>query len=376
MQASRDRAGGGETRARPLARRVLLALSFLLVFVVPSALSGWYLWMRAAPQYTSNLGVALRSAVARAGTDTGPGLGANQTDILYAFMTSQPLITDMDAALDLGALWSRPRTDPVFALAPDAPLEDLIAYWPRMVTITHDRAGRLIKAQVRAFDPDDATRIAQALYESGATLVETMGNDAHDDLVAALRDERVLLDERLAVARETLDAYRARHQLSDPAKGAAQRALFMAALQAQRADAMIAMALLAQEAPGDDAGVAAAARRLAVIENHIASEEQAQAAELESVDADIRAEHARLIANLEAAQSAVGMAAATHDITLAEARRRSPQLSAFIAPTRAETARFPDRWRLMGQAMLAAFLAWIAVALGVIAVTRGRRHRG
>jgi capsular polysaccharide transport system permease protein len=113
-------------------RHWALILSFLAVVALPVAVSGWYLWARAADQYASYVGFSVRKEEAGSPLDLIGGLAAisgsssADTDILYEYMQSPGLVADIDAELDLRAIWSKAPGDPVFAYAAPGTIEDLV----------------------------------------------------------------------------------------------------------------------------------------------------------------------------------------------------------------------------------------------------------
>jgi len=172
--------GGANAQMRPAVRssfarlrHFLVALSFLLFVVAPSAVSGVYLWTVAVDQYASSVGFAVRREDAGSPTDVLSGLtnfsgsSSTDTDILFEYLQSQKLVSEMDAEIDLRGRWSKPEEDPVFALEKDAPIEALMDYWMRMVRVSYGTGAGLIEIEVRAFEGEDATLIAQTIFGSG-----------------------------------------------------------------------------------------------------------------------------------------------------------------------------------------------------------------
>ena len=110
-----------------------------MLVLIPMALTGWYLWSRAADQYASTVGFSVRteevgSAIEILGGITElSGSSSSDTDILFEFLQSQKLVRDIDAQLDLRAIWSKPDNDPVFAYDTSGTIEDLLDHWLRKV---------------------------------------------------------------------------------------------------------------------------------------------------------------------------------------------------------------------------------------------------
>src|SRR6056297_984118 len=113
-------------------RHFLMMLSFVLVVIVPTGLGGFYLWTVAVDQYASKVGFSVRREDASSATDVLAGLTAfsgsssTDTDILYEFLQSQRLVSEIDEEIDLRSRWSKPEEDIVFALDPESSIEDLM----------------------------------------------------------------------------------------------------------------------------------------------------------------------------------------------------------------------------------------------------------
>ena len=170
-------------------RHWLLMLSFLLLVLAPLGATGWYLYERAADQYASTVAFSVRREDTTSALDLLGGITAlsgsssSDTDILYEFLQSQKLVADMDAVLDLRRLWAKPENDPYFAFDPAGSIEDLVTYWSRMVQIYYDSGSGLIEIRVLAFAPEDATRIADALFAQSSEMINDLSSIAREDSI-------------------------------------------------------------------------------------------------------------------------------------------------------------------------------------------------
>jgi capsular polysaccharide transport system permease protein len=174
--------------------------------------------------------------------------------------------------------------------------------------------------------------------------------------------------ERLKAAREATTAFRNRTQIVDPRADIQGQVGLVNTLQAQLAEALIELDLLRETARDNDPRIAQAERRIDVIGRRITAERRkfgagAAADEDEEDYASLVAEFERLAVDLEFAEQAYRSALSAYDGALAEAQRQSRYLAAHITPTRAESARFPQRWVLLGLVAFFLTLAWSIMAL-------------
>lgn len=360
--------------ARLKGRHFGLLLSFLLLVLAPAGASAVYLYAVAKDQYASRVGFSVRreevsSAIEILGGITNlSGSSTTDTDVLFEYIRSQPMVRRVDERLDLRAIYTLPE-DPVFALAPGATIEDLTDYWGRMVKVFYDSASGLIELRVQAFTPEDAQAVAQAVFEESSALINTLSNIARDDATRYAKEELDRAVERLVEARQALTEFRARTQIVDPQADIQGRMSLLATLEGQLVEALIDLDLLRDTTRETDPRVQQAERRVAVIEGRIATERarfgmaDSGAGEPDDAYATLVAEFERLQVDREFAEQAYLSALGAYDVALAEARRQSRYLAAYIEPTRAESAEYPQREAILALVAVFALIGWSILAL-------------
>ncbi len=360
--------------ARLKGRHFGLLLSFLLLVLAPAGASAVYLYAVAKDQYASRVGFSVRreevsSAIEILGGITSlSGSSTTDTDVLFEYIRSQPMVRRVDERLDLRAIYTLPE-DPVFALAPGATIEDLTDYWGRMVKVFYDSASGLIELRVQAFTPEDAQAVAQAVFEESSALINTLSNIAREDATRYSKEELDRAVERLVEARQALTEFRARTQIVDPQADIQGRMSLLATLEGQLVEALIDLDLLRDTTRETDPRVQQAERRVAVIEGRIATERarfgmaDSGAGEPDDAYATLVAEFERLQVDREFAEQAYLSALGAYDVALAEARRQSRYLAAYIEPTRAESAEYPQREAILALVAVFALIGWSILAL-------------
>ncbi len=359
------------TRVRK--RHWMVLVSFLFMVVAPAAATGLYLWRVAVDQYVSTVAFSVRREDSGSAFDSLMGVAgvsgssSSDTDILYEFLQSQRLVADMNAAVDLRGKWSKPENDPIFAFDPEGSIEDLVDYWARMVKIYYDSGAGLIEVRVLAFEATDATEIAQELFEKSADMINELSDIAREDAIRYARDELSAAVARLKEAREAVTRFRNLHQLVDPSVDIQTQAGLLGNLQAQLAEALIEVDLLAETSGRTDPRLVQAQRRVTVIQQRIDAERrklgQGDKDASGGAFADVVGEYERLAVDREFAETSYTSALAAYDVAKAEARRKSRYLAAHVKPTRAETARYPERMLLVATIGLFLLLFWATVVL-------------
>lgn len=361
--------------ARPRRRHWLILALYLLLVALPLGVSAWYLWTRAVDQYHSTIGFSVRREEIGSSVDfigglsqiTGVG-GTSDSDILYKFIQSQELVSRVDASLDLRLLWSRHHAiDPVFSLDPAATIEDMTDYWLRMVKIAYEPGTGLIELRVMAFTPEEAQMIAREIFNEGMEMINGLSALARSDATRYAAEDLEYAVERLKTAREALTAFRIANQIVDPQADIQSQMGLLSTLQTQLAASLIELDMLRETARETDPRITQTERRIEVIEARIRDERAKFGAGGAGPGGEdygtIMSEYERLAVEREFAEQAYRSAMSAYDGALAEAQRQSRYLAAHIAPTRAESARYPERWLLLGLVGLFCFLATSVLVL-------------
>ena len=352
-------------------RHWLVLLSFLLIVLLPFAATVGYLYTRAADRYHSDVAFSVRSeetSSATAGllgaiTNIGSG-SASDADILYEYVRSQDIVEAVDAELDLRAVWSRPEGDPVFTVAPDATIEDLVAHWRSMVDISFESATGIITARAQAFTSEDAHAIAEAILEQSSTLVNELSDQARADAIRFAQEEFAEAEENLRVMRARLSAFRRENRLVDPSGDVAGQTGLLNALQTELAQALVERDMLLSYVGEEDQRVIQANRRIDAVEGRIEAERASLGVSgTAGALPEVVGRYEELLVDLEFANTAYTQTLAGLTGARAEARRQSRYLAPHVRPTLAESALYPRRPLLIGLAGLFLALGWGALML-------------
>ncbi|MEP2785172.1 MAG: hypothetical protein ABJO67_17300 [Pseudoruegeria sp.] len=359
--------------ARAKKRHWGLLFSFLLFVVVPSCIAGLYLWTRAADQYTSKVAFSVRTEEAGSAFELFGGISqlssgsSSDTDILYEFIQSQDLVGKIDDRLDLKTLYSKPREiDPVLTFDPEGTVEDLVKYWERMVKISYDSGTGLIDLRIHAFDPQDAQQIAAAIFDESTAMINRLSAIARADATGYAREELDKAVERLTETRLAVTLFRNTTQIVDPNADLQLQMGLLNTLQQQLAESLIDLDLLIGTTREGDPRLQQSERKIKVIEERISEERKKfGVGDLgdDSTYASLVGEYERLTVEREFAEAAYTSALSAFDASQAEAQRQSRYLAAYVEPTLAERAEYPQRGILLGIIFAFLFMFWSILAL-------------
>jgi capsular polysaccharide transport system permease protein len=138
-------------------------------------------------------------------------------------------------------------------------------------------------------------------------------------------------------------------------------------LQAQLAEALIDMDILADNTTTGDSRLDQAKTRIAVIRARIVEERKklgvGDTSGREGSYATLVSEYERLTVDREFAEASYTAALAGYDAALADARRQNRYLAAYIKPTQAQSSQYPRRYALVALIGLFSFLIWSIASL-------------
>lgn len=359
--------------ARLRRRHVALAFSFALMVIAPIVISAGYLWIRATDQFASTVAFSVRSEEPTTGLELLGGIadvsggGASDNDILYDFLGSQHIVEQLQTSLSLDAIWGTPKKDPIFAFAPTGQIEDLHAYWERMVTVSHDTSRGIIEVHTRTFKPDDARAINEAILQAATELINQINNVARDDAVRFALGDLQRSKDQLTQARRALTEFRISNEMVDPTLDAEIQSNLIATLDAELTETLIEIEILSSTTRASDIRLNQLRTRANVLRARIVEERQSRAmpraADTSIGIAELFGTYERLLVDVEFAQERYQASRASFDAALSDAQRITRYLAAHILPTRAQKSQYPQRELILAMIALGALLTWCLLSL-------------
>src|SRR5690606_10339979 len=108
----------------------------------------------------------------------GGATNASDSYIINDYLQSQAIIEDVSKTVDLERIFNVSHADWLFRMGEDLPIEDRLDYWNSMVDVTYDSTSGNLFVQVKAFTPEDAKAIAEAIVENSDRLVNRLSETA------------------------------------------------------------------------------------------------------------------------------------------------------------------------------------------------------
>jgi capsular polysaccharide transport system permease protein len=362
-------------------RHTIIGASFLCLVAVPAILASLYMAFIAADQYHSSTSFAVRSIEAGGATDilgmfsqASSGSTVSDSYILMDYVLSERMVSAADRKFKLEDVYATRGLDYYYGIGSDLPIEDKLAYWRKMVSVSFDHASGIMEVTVKAFDPRQAQAITQFIVDQSDNLVNSLSLSARNDVLRAAQDEVLAGEARLAKARAALRDYRDKSQEISPEEGAKLAVQLIASLEQQltqlNADLATAKSQMSEGTPRIrvlKARIESLEQQLAVERQRLGTGERRPAnatATNDSPDVAGRiAEFEELDTEREFAERAYTAALASLEKSRLEANNRQRYLALFIEPTLSELAQYPTR--LLNAFLVAAGLLF-AWSIGVM----------
>lgn len=366
------------TRSLPLGK-----LSFLLCVVVPVLATSLYFFFVASDQFVAEtrfvvrLGPQDNSAkeglasvlsavkVGGAGGSAGGGTATEDAHVVTSYIQSRAVVDDVQKAVDLRAIFSRPEADFYARLKSNATIEELVDYWRRMVTTYSDAMSGIVTVEVRAFRPDDALLLVRTIGEASEKLVNDISRRARQDALRRATEEVQRAQGLMYEALGEMEGYRNREGLIDPVQTATETGKLLTKVLADQITAEGEL-FVAQRSLAPDSS---AVRRLT---SRVEGLKQ-QAAELRAQLAGNRDEARNVAASLAAfeevavkqkmAETLYSLAEAGLDRARRQAEAQSVYLSVFVPAGLPQEYTYPKRFEYSASVAAALFVLWSIVAL-------------
>ncbi|SDA09372.1 capsular polysaccharide transport system permease protein [Methylobacterium sp. UNC378MF] len=205
--------------------RIIRRVSFFVL--LPTLVVGLYLFVFASNQYVAEAQFAVRGNVEpmeniSLGQYTNLIQKHNSQDsfIVRDYINSQTLVEALEKSIGISKMFSRPEADFWTRFDPTDPIEDLTKYWRKHVEAHIDSISGVIRLSVRAFTPEDALTIAQAVVSRSEALINDISKRAQADMVTQAEADAKVAQDRLSKAHVALQAFRNQWGVIDPIKTA------------------------------------------------------------------------------------------------------------------------------------------------------------
>ena len=207
-------AGGFRTRRSDKLFSLLRILAFVGLVVLPTAVGTLYYSLIASDQYIAEARFTVWGGMPptmdRLGAMTGAPsmLIIQDTQVIMNYLQSRALVESLDRTVGLQTVYGQHEIDWFSRLKSGRSIESVLKYWKAHIDLSVQLPAGIVVFTVRAFAPDDAVKLTDAALDASEQLVNRMNDQMRDDAVALAEKERQRAQDKLVVARATLERAR------------------------------------------------------------------------------------------------------------------------------------------------------------------------
>lgn len=322
----------------------------LFALLVPTFLSLIYFGLWASPMYIAEARFAVRGAengVIDAGglasmlLPAGSAIGTD-VNIVTEYIQSPDIMEAVDKELHIFDHFASHDYDIISRLESDATRDERLSYWQWAVKPSLDPETGIVALSVKAYEPDVAKKLAEAVLAKSEALVNAMSRRAQDDAITLAMREVKNAEDRVSKAQEAMRAFRDRSGMLDPTSTAGGLQGIVSELESEvvKTKAQIAEAstYMSKDAPA----LVGLRARLAAVEKQLAAEKLRLAGEAKSGSmTSIAGEYEDLQIESEFARQQLVSAMTSLEAARVKAEAQSRYVVAFQVPVLPDESLYP-----------------------------------
>lgn len=370
LQVSQPPAYDAAVTASGRGNRMIGTASFLAFVVVPFVAACIYYLGMATPQFIAEARFAVRTLGAPDVGGLNSGLFTTtplQQDayVVASFIHSPAILDRLEKRVDFRKLFAGDDVDFWARLGADYTRENLTDYWNRHVTTYLDGPSGIVTLKTRAFSPEDARMLAQAIIDESENLANELSARARGDYVRRAEQEAGERRDSYRKALDQLNALQNSTAILDPQLRATETGTLLTRLLAEKLDIDARLFVFEQQAATDSPTVRQLRRTQEVLQGQI---EDLRAQLADSGTANDNLSNAfRRFSELETDRMLASELYAAARRNLAQAQvdaiRKAVYVTVFVPPALAEESRYPERTAMPLLILLGLSVAWGICAL-------------
>lgn len=377
-----DRLAPYAERIRHFFRPQGLALRLLLACVVlPTLVVFLYLALFASDIYLAEAKFAIRSQNQQQSLDMlstffrTNSSSLSDSYIVQNYIQSMDMIDKVDAKLHVREHYADRSHDIWYRLTRNATQDEMLRYWSWAVVTTFDPDTSIMTVQVKAFSPQMAQSVCQAILDASEALVNAMNDRARTDAISLAQAEVARAEARIRTAHEAMRQYRERTVILDPQAVASGLYSLVNQLEGEITKTTAELAEASTYMQADSPRVVMLQNRLTVLQKQLQSEKARLASQMQG-DKPLSAlvsEFQSLTLEEEFAQKQLTSAMASLETARVQAESKSLYVESFQKPMVPDESLYPRPIVFSLVFMLAAAVLLGLVSLIVAAI---REHAG
>ena len=354
---------------------------FLSCVLIPTLVVFLYLALFASDVYLAEAKFAIRSQNQQQSLDMlstffrTNSSSLSDSYIVQNYIQSMDMIDKVDAKLHIRDHYADRSHDIWYRLTRNATQDEMLRYWSWVVVTTFDPDTSILTVQVKAFSPQMAQAVCQAILDASEALVNAMNDRARTDAISQAQAEVARAEARIRTAHEAMRQYRERTVILDPQAVASGLYSLVNQLEGEITKTTAELAEASTYMQTDSPRVVMLQNRLAVLQKQLQSEKARLASQMQG-DKPLSAlvsEFQSLTLEEEFAQKQLTSAMASLETARVQAESKSLYVESFQKPMVPDESLYPRPIVFSLVFMLAAAVLLGLVSLIVAAI---REHAG
>src|SRR5215831_4990957 len=348
---------------------------FWAIVGLPTLVAGVYFFAIASDLYSSEAKFIVRSPKAVQTTPMGAlmqsaGLARayDDTAAVQDYVMTRDAVRKLEKQNDLRTVLSRPEGDFVTRfpgiLFWRQDFESLFWHYGWFVSVESDTTTGVTALIAKAYRPEDAQMIANALLNYSEELVNELNDRARRDAMQVAQREVDRAERRIADIQSELTAYRVKQKMLDPKSASAGVLELIQQMNSALATARTQLGELLNNSPNSPQ-IPLVKTRIAQLDKLIAEERGKLSGENDSVVSSLT-EYERLDVQRQIAEKGLASAFTSLEAARVEAQRQQLYPETIAQPNLADYPLYPRRivWfiTIFATCMLVYGLAWLLVA--------------
>ncbi len=364
----------------------------LFIWLIPSVVTGIYLFGFASNQYIAEFRFNLRSSASQPAMLPGMGAGGGglaglsptivwDSHVIAQYIKSQDVVAEIDRRFGFSTIYRPSGADFFFRFGKAKSLEEKTDYWRSVVDPFFDMQTGVISVKIRAFSPEDAHRVASLVLELAEKTVNDMSERSRQDSLSFARTEVAKAEEKLREAQLAMRNFRNVRELINPVKEAEQSVTMLARQREEIGRMKSELNSLSTYLSPESPSIRVLRSKIAAAEVTI-GEEQQRIASSGSGGARISSSNQKAPDTLSYAltdfetlvfeqtfrERSYALAQEALQKARVEADKQHLYLNAFVKPRIPEESLFPNRGKALVIVTFALFIIWSLVCLVIYSV--------
>ncbi|MCX2817569.1 MULTISPECIES: ABC transporter permease [unclassified Pseudomonas] len=325
----------------------------LAMVVLPMILAAVYYGVFAVDRFVSSAQVVVRQDGNNQGAQV-PGLatlltGANpasreETLYLREYITSMDMMLLLESKLHWIEQYAAQRGDVFFWLDKDAPREDLLKYYQRMVSAHYDETTGLLRVEVQAFTPELSEQMLRVILQASEHFVNEVSHNIAREQMKFAQGELETARVNYSKRKTQLLNFQNDNKVLDGGNTAQSRATIIADLESQYTKEQAALTEMNFKLRADAPQVRQQRQKVEAITQQLAKEKRLLVSSPQGSQLNVVASrYQQLTLDAGIAEESYKTAVAALDNARIEASKKIRTLVTVVSPNTPQLALYPER---------------------------------